>query len=161
MTQKERAYLFRKLTTEDAEIFLKASKEENLAPFILSTFLATTLDEAKEKLSMQEIYGLILFVGDEPARIVSALSIESDFDSGAQVEYFVSKEFRGKRFSAIGIRLLEQEMIGKTLSLLDKKIELQAKKIEDLKLYKKGLLIQEYNKITQKYTYKMKITTPK
>jgi len=56
---------------------------------------------------------LILFVGDEPARIVSALSIESDFDSGAQVEYFVSKEFRGKRFSAIGIRLLEQEMIGK------------------------------------------------
>jgi len=41
----------------------------------------------------------------------------------------------------------EQEMIGKTLSLLDKKIELQAKKIEDLKLYKKGLLIQEYNKI--------------
>ncbi|MCX4254470.1 MAG: restriction endonuclease subunit S, partial [Bacilli bacterium] len=34
----------------------------------------------------------------------------------------------------------EQEMIGKTLSLLDKKIELQTKKIEDLKLYKKGLI---------------------
>ena len=32
--------------------------------------------------------------------------------------------------------LKEQEKIGKTLSLLDKKIELQAKKIEDLKLFK-------------------------
>ena len=36
--------------------------------------------------------------------------------------------------------LKEQEKIGKTLSLLDKKIELQTKKIEDLKLFKKGLL---------------------
>lgn len=34
----------------------------------------------------------------------------------------------------------EQEKIGKTLSLLDKKIELQTKKIEDLKLFKKGLI---------------------
>ena len=34
----------------------------------------------------------------------------------------------------------EQEKIGKTLSLLDKKIELQSKKIEDLKLFKKGLI---------------------
>jgi len=33
----------------------------------------------------------------------------------------------------------EQEMVGKTLQLLDKKIELQTKKIEDLKLFKKGL----------------------
>ena len=36
--------------------------------------------------------------------------------------------------------LKEQEKIGKTLSLLDKKIELQSKKIEDLKLFKKGLI---------------------
>ena len=36
--------------------------------------------------------------------------------------------------------LKEQEKIGKTLSLLDKKIELQAKKIEDLKLFKKGVI---------------------
>jgi len=35
--------------------------------------------------------------------------------------------------------LQEQEKIGKFLSLLDKKIELQTKKIEDLKLFKKGL----------------------
>ena len=34
----------------------------------------------------------------------------------------------------------EQDKIAKLLSLLDKKIELQAKKIEDLKLFKKGLL---------------------
>lgn len=39
--------------------------------------------------------------------------------------------------------IIEQEKIGKTLSLLDKKIELQAKKIEDLKLFKKGLLYNE------------------
>ena len=32
--------------------------------------------------------------------------------------------------------IIEQEKIGKTLSLLDKKIELQSKKIEDLKLFK-------------------------
>ena len=41
--------------------------------------------------------------------------------------------------------IIEQEKIGKTLSLLDKKIELQTKKIEDLKLFKKGLLIKEFN----------------
>ena len=62
--------------------------------------------------------------------------------------------------------IIEQEKIGKTLSLLDKKIELQNKKIEDLKLFKKGLnknifsnfngkykvdeLIKEYNKKTSK-----------
>ena len=36
--------------------------------------------------------------------------------------------------------LKEQIKIGKTLSLLDKKIELQSKKIEDLKLFKIGLI---------------------
>ena len=41
--------------------------------------------------------------------------------------------------------LKEQEKIGKTLSLLDKKIELQSKKIEDLKLFKKGLLILKFS----------------
>ena len=34
----------------------------------------------------------------------------------------------------------EQEKISRTLELLDKKIELQSKKIEDLKLFKKGLI---------------------
>ena len=37
----------------------------------------------------------------------------------------------------------EQEKIGNMLVLLDKKIELQSKKIEDLKLFKKGLIYNE------------------
>ena len=60
----------------------------------------------------------------------------------------------------------EQNKIGNMLFLLDKKIELQSKKIEDLKLFKKGLnkiiysdccfiakikdIIEEYNERTQK-----------
>ena len=46
--------------------------------------------------------------------------------------------------------IIEQEKIGKTLSLLDKKVELQAKKIEDLKLFKKGLLKKQYNYIKKR-----------
>ena len=41
----------------------------------------------------------------------------------------------------------EQSKIANTLYLLDKKIELQSKKIEDLKLFKKGLLKKNYYKI--------------
>ena len=41
--------------------------------------------------------------------------------------------------------LNEQNKVSKLLSLLNKKIELQSKKIEDLKLFKKGLLIKEFN----------------
>ena len=41
----------------------------------------------------------------------------------------------------------EQDKIAKLLSLLDKKIELQAKKIEDLKLFKKGLSPIIFNSI--------------
>lgn len=41
---------------------------------------------------------------------------------------------------------MEQEKIANTLELLDKKIELQSKKIEDLKLLKKGLLEKEFSK---------------
>ena len=44
----------------------------------------------------------------------------------------------------------EQFMIANFLSLLDKKIELQSKKIEDLKLFKKGLLQKQYNYIKDK-----------
>ena len=46
--------------------------------------------------------------------------------------------------------IIEQEKIGKTLSLLDKKIELQAKKIEDLKLFKlytKNQIFKDYDEI--------------
>ncbi len=48
----------------------------------------------------------------------------------------------------------EQEKISNTLELLDKKIELQSKKIEDLKLFKKGLI----SKLLNGYDYEnMKI----
>ena len=39
----------------------------------------------------------------------------------------------------------EQHKVANFLSLLDKKIELQSKKIEDLKLFKKGLLILKFS----------------
>ena len=40
----------------------------------------------------------------------------------------------------------EQEKISNTLELFNKKIELQSKKIEDLKLFKKGLIENEFSK---------------
>jgi len=45
--------------------------------------------------------------------------------------------------------LWEQEKIGQTLALLDKKIELQTKKIEDLKLFTKKTSINLINNITE------------
>ena len=42
-------------------------------------------------------------------------------------------------------KINEQIKIGKTLELLDKKIELQSKKIEDLKLFKKGFIEFEFS----------------
>ena len=42
----------------------------------------------------------------------------------------------------------EQHKVAKFLSLLDKKIELQTKKIEDLKLFKKGLHDKLFNEVT-------------
>ena len=49
----------------------------------------------------------------------------------------------------------EQEKIAKLLSLLDKKIELQTKKIEALKLFKKGLIVQTKSDTTQWGTIKI------
>ena len=49
--------------------------------------------------------------------------------------------------------LKEQEKIGKTLSLLDKKIELQSKKIEDLKLFKSS----KYSLVFSKSNNKIKL----
>ena len=43
--------------------------------------------------------------------------------------------------------MAEQEKIGYFLSLLDKKIELQQRKIEALKIYKKGLIYKLLNSI--------------
>ena len=49
----------------------------------------------------------------------------------------------------------EQQKIGKTLSLLDKKIELQSKKIEGLKLFKKSLILDKKNNVNNWYEYKI------
>ena len=51
--------------------------------------------------------------------------------------------------------IIEQGKIGKTLSLLDKKIELQTKKIEDLKLFKKGLSNNIFNNLKDFEEYKL------
>lgn len=48
----------------------------------------------------------------------------------------------------------EQIKIANFLSLLDKKIELQTEKIEDLKLYKKGLLEKQFNENYQEVSLK-------
>ncbi len=44
----------------------------------------------------------------------------------------------------------EQDRVGRLIELVNKKIELQTKKIDALKLFKKGLLKCEYNKIKSK-----------
>ena len=48
------------------------------------------------------------------------------------------------KYSVFFPNISEQDKIATLLSLLDKKIELQSKKIEDLKLFKKGLLYKEF-----------------
>ena len=49
----------------------------------------------------------------------------------------------------------EQTKIANTLELLDKKIELQSKKIEDLKLFKKGLSANIFNSLRNFEKYKL------
>ena len=63
--------------------------------------------------------------------------------------YGISKETINKLNIKIP-SIKEQSKIANTLYLLDKKIELQTKKIEDLKLFKKGLLQKQYNYIKDK-----------
>jgi type I restriction enzyme, S subunit len=51
--------------------------------------------------------------------------------------------------------ILEQKKISETLELLDKKIELQSKKVEDLKLFKKGLSNNIFNNMKDFKEYKL------
>ena len=55
-----------------------------------------------------------------------------------------SQEYGSYKFSIASPK--EEEKISKTLKLLDKKIELQTKKIEDLKLFKKGFFSSQIKK---------------
>jgi len=60
-----------------------------------------------------------------------------------------SQEYGSYKFSITSPE--EENKVSNFLSLLDKKIELQTKKIEDLKLFKKGLLISKFsNKVKNK-----------
>lgn len=59
-----------------------------------------------------------------------------------------------KNIEIIVPSIIEQEKIGKFLILLNKKIELQKRKIEALKIYKRGLIQKLYD---QKYNNKIKM----
>ncbi len=60
-----------------------------------------------------------------------------------------SQEYGAYKFSVTS--KIEEDKIANFLSLLDKKIELQTKKIEDLKLYKKGLNKTIFKNCNNKY----------
>ena len=79
-------------------------------------------------------------------RQVSEISVEGARNHGL-LNIAVNDFFETKHYIP---SIMEQAKIGQTLQLLDKKIELQTKKIETLKLFKKGLLKCEYNKIKNK-----------
>ena len=68
--------------------------------------------------------------------------------------YGISKEAINKLNIKIP-SIKEQSKIANTFYLLDKKIELQSKKIEDLKLFKKGLLYNEKRNNNSWYEYKI------
>ena len=72
---------------------------------------------------------------------ISSISVEGARNHGL-LNIAVNDFFNTEHFFPT---LAEQKDIAKVLNLLDKKIELQSKKIEDLKLFKKGLLIKEFN----------------
>ena len=72
--------------------------------------------------------------------------------AGAQ-HYNISQE-ELEKIKVYFTTMAEQEKIGYFLSLLDKKIELQQRKIEALKIYKKGLIQRMFN---NKYNNCMKI----
>ncbi len=70
-----------------------------------------------------------------------------------------SQEYGNYKFSLTSIQ--EENKISNFLSLLDKKIELQSKKIETLKLYKKGLtdyLVNNMNIVNKKKLYQLGYT---
>ena len=63
-----------------------------------------------------------------------------------------SQEYGAYKFSVTS--KIEEDKIANFLSLLDKKIELQTKKIEDLKLYKKGLVEKQFSENYQEISLK-------
>ena len=76
------------------------------------------------------------FETDKWYQQISEVSVEGARNHGL-LNIAVNDFFNTKHYIP---QFKEQEKISKFLSLLDKKIELQSKKIEDLKLFKKGLI---------------------
>ena len=75
---------------------------------------------------------------------ISEVSVEGARNHGL-LNIAVNDFFNTKHYMP---SIKEQEKISNFLSLLDKKIELQTKKIEDLKLFKKGLHDKLFNDVT-------------
>ena len=73
----------------------------------------------------------------------SPLSRKSIIVKGAGAQHYNISQEELEKISLYFPNLYEQQKIGKFLSVLDKKIELQQRKIEVLKMYKKGLLLNE------------------
>ncbi len=78
---------------------------------------------------------------------ISEVSVEGARNHGL-LNIAVNDFFNTKHYMP---SIKEQEKISNFLSLLDKKIELQAKKIEDLKLFKKGLNKFVFSNCTDEY----------
>lgn len=79
-------------------------------------------------------------------RQVSEISVEGARNHGL-LNIAVNDFFETKHYIP---SIMEQAKIGQTLQLLDKKIELQTKKIEALKLFKKGLINYLFSQNTTK-----------
>ena len=75
----------------------------------------------------------------------SPLSRKSIIVKGAGAQHYNISQEELEKISLYFPNLYEQQKIGKFLSVLDKKIELQQRKIEVLKMYKRGLINKIFN----------------
>ena len=80
----------------------------------------------------------------------SPLSRKSIIVKGAGAQHYNISQEELEKISLYFPNLYEQQKIGKFLSVLDKKIELQQRKIEVLKMYKKGLSDNIYASLKEK-----------
>ena len=92
------------------------------------------------------------FETDKWYQQISEVSVEGARNHGL-LNIAVNEFFNKKHYIP---QFKEQEKISKFLSLLDKKIELQSKKIEDLKLFKKGLSNDLINGINEYKEFSLK-----
>ena len=131
--------LFTRTSETSDEIGLSSSVIENIDKCIFSGFI---LKGTQTKQFIHPYFGGYYFINPKMRKeIIKHSSITTRaLTSGSLLSQM-----------SISIpTIIEQEKIGKTLSLLDKKVELQAKKIEDLKLFKlytKNQIFKDYDEI--------------